>query len=222
MSQVLAEFGQTLSSPHDLRDILGFPDSIQSALILAELAWGGRRRSEFYGFEILCRLRTEHRLRCPIAVCSFTPELALRKQFPVLDFPQHPFIRLPANPSAIITTLSTAPPADEPRLNHILMYCDLYGRLERLLTHGRGFPIFVRAVEESTPDAQGWRNLRSDSDLLRKYLRGGALEQEITEKGNNLITALDAACRAEDSEKLREARACYMELRIALRDVKRI
>lgn len=212
-----------LVSEEELMDTGWTSSHISGAIILAGLTWNNHRRTDFHGFEIVYRLRAEHRLQCPIVLCSFMPESYLRMKFPVLDFPQHPFIRLPTDAQTLIATLDAAPAADKSRLNHILMYCGLQGRLERLLTHGRGMPFFTHTqrVEESTLDAQMWRNLQADCELLGTYLKGESLSQDIVRSGNRLADTLSEACQTQDPNKLYDAKDYFKKLLAILQEVDR-
>lgn len=178
--------------------------AIKHVIILAELTWNDRKLSDFSGFEILCQLRAEHRLRCPIAVCSFMPESWLRKKFPILEFPQHhPFIRLPASAETFIEKIQKAETADEPRLNDIISsYCDPKGRLIRLITHGKGFRQITRNVGVIQGDDSLWSTCSDDVGLLRKYLVNKLLGNTILSLGNELAANLEEAIRARNLQNL--------------------
>jgi len=138
-------------------------------VLLAELKWAGHQRSDFYGFELLCRLRTELRVACPVVVCSFLPRAVLVRRFPILEFPQnHPFIQLPTTPASVLDELAQAESANEPRLNDIIRsYCDPRARLRHLLTHGTGFRALLNGSEPP------WDPLQVDLERLRAYTRAG-------------------------------------------------
>lgn len=183
-------------------------------IILAELNWNGKKLSDFYGFEILCQLRTEHRLRCPIAVCSFMPENYLKKKFPILEFPQHhPFIRLPASPETFAERIQKAEIADEPRLNDIISsYCDPRGRLIKLLTHGKGFRRITRNVQVNTPDDSLWSDCNEDLALLRNYLVNKLLGSSILSLGNTLAAKLEESIRTRNLQGLLSAKSLFDSL----------
>lgn len=179
----------------------GIPEHV---IILAELRLGNKKLSDFYGFEILCQLRAEHRLKCPIAVCSFMPEPWLRKKFPILEFPQHhPFIRLPASPETFIEKIEKAEVADESRLNDIIIsYCHLKGRLIKLITHGAGFRQITRSLNVKQENDSLWSSCQDDLALLKTYLSNEALGSTILATGEKLVGKLHEAIQSRKVETL--------------------
>lgn len=63
--------------------------------ILAELKWEGKKRSDFYGLELVKQLRTIHKVTCPIVVCSFMKEF---KKHEFFKAPGHYLLQLPDSP----------------------------------------------------------------------------------------------------------------------------
>lgn len=186
----------------------------EGLVILAELKWNGKKLSDFYGFETLCHLRAEHRLRCPISVCSFMPENYLKKTFPILEFPQHhPFIRLPASPDTFAEKIQESEIADEHRLNDIISsYCDPSGRLIRLITHGKGFRHITRNVQMNTPDDSLWPACSDDLALLRNYLVNKLLGSAILSLGSTLTAKLEEAIRRRNLKGLLSTRSLFDSL----------
>lgn len=177
------------------QDVIKNQQEFDSIVILAELSLDGKKLCDFYGFEILCQLRAEHRLKCPIAVCSFMPEAWLRKKFPILEFPQHhPFIQLPASPETFIERVQKAEIADEPRLNDIIVsYCNPKGRLIRLLTHGEGFRQITKNIQINNADDSFWFACKDDLSLLRTYLVNKAFGETVLSLGSTLAEKLEEA-----------------------------
>lgn len=193
-------------------------------VILAELNWNGKKLSDFYGFEILSRLRAEHRLKCPITVCSFMPEPWLRKKFPILEFPQHhPLVRLPARPEMFVEKIEKAEFADEFRLNDIIMsYCDLKGRLVGLITHGKGFRHITRALRKDEASDSLFSNCLDDLALLKNYLMNKALGDTISILGAKLVVKLQEAIQLRNFEMLLATRSVFDSLVSELRNSKNL
>lgn len=63
--------------------------------ILAELKWEGKKRTDFFGLELVKQLRTIHKVTCPIVVCSFMKEF---KKHEFFKAPGHYLLRLPDLP----------------------------------------------------------------------------------------------------------------------------
>jgi CheY-like chemotaxis protein len=71
--------------------------------LLAELNWDVYKRADFFGVELIKILRVNHRLVCPIIVCSFMPfsyfidplQHETYSHYRVLGTPGHYFIQLP-------------------------------------------------------------------------------------------------------------------------------
>lgn len=180
-------------------------------VVLAELNWNGKKLSDFYGFEILSQLRAEHRIKCPIAICSFMPELYFRKKFPILEFPQHhPFVRLPAEPQTILSALEKAEFADEYRLNDIIIsYCDPRGRLMKLITHGKGFRQITRNLSVYPSDDSLWSSCQDDLALLKNYLMNKLLGNTISMVGTKLVIKLEEAIQSRNLEMLLATRSAF-------------
>lgn len=66
--------------------------------ILAELKWEGKKRSDFYGLELVKQLRTIHKVTCPIVVCSFMKEFKKHEFFKASG---HYLLRLPDSPLSL-------------------------------------------------------------------------------------------------------------------------
>lgn len=169
-------------------------------VIIAELDWNGNKLSQFYGLEILCKLRAEYRYKCPIAVCSFIEEDWLWKKFPILDFPQHhPFIRLPVGKETYIEKIQSAEEADESKLNDIIInYCNLIGRFSRLITHGPGFRQITNSINLDEVQNSIWSDCNSDLILLKNYLSNKSLGGTILEIGSKLTLEIEKAIMAND------------------------
>lgn len=189
-------------------------NNVQGIVILAELNWNGKKLSDFYGFEILCKLRTEHRLKCPIAICSFMPEPWLRKKFPILDFPQnHPFIRLPASPETFVEKIKKAEVADEFRLNDIITsYCDPKGKLRNLINHGGGFRQIIRANEKLVANKSFFNQCKSDLALFEEYINGNLFNKNVIEIGQKLITEFKQALQSKNTNRFLEAKQLFLKL----------
>lgn len=71
--------------------------------ILAELKWG-RNRTDLYGFTIAKKIRQEHKVLCPIILCSFLNKEHFRlleiKDADILKYPGHYLLQLPDKPSS--------------------------------------------------------------------------------------------------------------------------
>lgn len=186
----------------------------EGIVLCGELCWNGKKFTDFHGFEILCQLRAEHRLECPIAICSFMPESWLRNKFPILDFPQHhPFIRLPASPEKFIEKIHKAEAADEPRLNDIIIsYCDPKGRLIRLITHGKGFHQIIGNIKLNKDDEALWTNCNDDLALLKNYLLNRVLGSTILSLGNTLEVKLKEAIRTKNLDTLIDTKSIFNTL----------
>jgi hypothetical protein len=124
----------------------------------------------FVGMDAVCRLRMEKRIVMPIVVCSFMQEEFMVKRFPILMYPQHhPYLRLPASPEDIKTTLMQSVEMDEFRLREVIeKYCDPVGRAFHLLTHSHGFRMLQTQNENLMEmrqvideDVKQFRNLLS-------------------------------------------------------------
>lgn len=217
----LTEFGTPISES-EIVDDGGRLNDVKVIIILAELIWNDKKRGDFYGFEILYKLRAEYRLKCPIAICSFMPKQALRGQFPILKFAKnHPFMRLPTSPDEIKAALESGEVADESRLSHILQYCNLRGRLERLITHGKGLPSLDKTPVGVPLNDQNWHNLQEDSTLLARYLKSGVLDPALAEAGFSFLATLKTAIRERDQQALHEARERFKRLQATLQDTYR-
>lgn len=188
----------------DLESILIQNAYIGGIIVYSELKWEHHKLSTFYGFDLLCVFRTEYRLKCPIAICSFMPEPWLRKKFPILDFPQHhPFIHLPASPDAFIEKIEKAEVADEPRLNDIIIsYCDLKGRLIKLITHGKGFRQITRNAGVNNGYDSLWSDCYDDLALLRSYLSNRALGKTVLSIGFEVEAKLQKAITEKNLDNL--------------------
>jgi len=88
-------------------------EPVQAVILAAELTWSGQATGAFYGFEMLCRLRAELGLGCPVVMASFMEGEWLRRRFPILDFQSHhPLVRLPARPQTLRQAAMNAKQAD--------------------------------------------------------------------------------------------------------------
>lgn len=136
-------------------------DEVQSIVVLAELSWGGRRLSEFYGLEVVRRLRVEYRLHCPIIVCSFMPEsfflpdaddeehAGWKATYNLLEAPGHTFRSLPFD----FTKLNehTGSPLSDILLDDILeSLCDLEGLLNEI-EHDLRQAVVLNSGQHSEP-----------------------------------------------------------------------
>lgn len=101
-------------------------------IILAELNWDGRKLSEFYGIEILKKLRLEKRLLIPAIVCSFlSKDYFLAQSFKgkndILKTPGHLFRQLPFDINEIKNI--SIQPLDEETLDDIVeSFCNIEGK----------------------------------------------------------------------------------------------
>ena len=70
--------------------------AFDSIYILAELTWDGKTRSEFYGIELVKKLRLRN-VDIPVVICSFMPRKVLIEKYrhEILGFRGHGFIHLP-------------------------------------------------------------------------------------------------------------------------------
>lgn len=66
--------------------------------ILAELKWQTKKRTDFFGLELVKQLRTIHKVTCPIVVCSF---LQVFKKHEFFKAPGHYLIQLPLSLSSL-------------------------------------------------------------------------------------------------------------------------
>jgi len=202
LSRLLAGI-QNVSSKEEMESFSKWSE-VRGVVVSAEIRWDMRQPAELYGFEILSILRAELRLKCPIAICSFLSEPWLRRRFPILDFPQHhPFMHLPASPETFIQTLREGEEADEYRLNDIIMsYCDLRGRLAKLITHGNGFRQITRTLGLDKAADSLFFYCLDDLQLFRKYLMNGALGETILTLGHELEVNLRKAIQSKSTEQL--------------------
>ncbi|MBN1999761.1 hypothetical protein JW935_19555, partial [candidate division KSB1 bacterium] len=169
------------------------------ALILAEVTAENHLRSDFYGFELLCRLRAEYRWTCPVGIASFMPPVYLSSRFPILDYPQHhPFLQLPATPASVENLFSETEPVGKARLNEIVMfYCDPLGRLIHLLTHGRAFHVLYK---NKRPDRDFSVKFASDLEQLKRYLDVLPVPESMSEKVRQLLKILHRVAEKQHSE----------------------
>jgi hypothetical protein len=173
----------------------GESEKVNATIVLAEIRSKGQELSRFYGLEILCKLRMEYRLTCPIVVCSFMPKEYLSKRFPILagfsgDY--HPFVQLPTTPNKIAAEIQNAELADEPVLDDIIRrYCHPAQRIGYLLTHGKGFKAILRG--EVLPEA-----CALDIALLRRYLLSNPFSAGQLTLANQFILNLEAGLRDGD------------------------
>ncbi len=185
---------------------------VQAVILAAELTWSGKAPSAFYGFEMLCRLRAETGLGCPVVMASFMEGEWLRRRFPILDFQSHhPLVRLPARPEVLRQVAMNAKPADRFRLHDLVRsYCDPQGRLLRLLTHGNGFrQLAARETPLSPSDQQA---LRQDARLLQRWLEHLPADAERIAQLKNLLAQVDKTCRTPTTENISDARQVLQEI----------
>ncbi len=197
-----------------LRRMIG-EKPIPAMVVLAELQWSGHE-TDFYGMELLCQLRADRGVTCPIAVASFLSLADLRQRFPILDFSsQHPFIRLPATPREMAATARNGKPADLFRLRDIISSCcDPRGRLIKLLTHGTGLRNLVRCP--GTLTAIEMQALQDDDRLLRRYLQHSFLEKSIEAKTWELVNQLERMFIEASAENIASAQKTLQNLIRAL------
>jgi CheY-like chemotaxis protein len=118
--------------------------SAASALvILAELNWDSKLKSQFYGIDILRKLRAERRLIHPVVFCSFLPlsYFASNPKYEILKVPGHTFIQLPFRPKKDETIVNyikrnLGAPLSEELLDDIVDHlCDAKGLIHEIHHH---------------------------------------------------------------------------------------
>jgi hypothetical protein len=189
--------------------------ALQYVVILAELCWDGRRFSDLYGLDFLCRLRMEYRLTCPVVVCSFMPETFMLRKFSLLaDFSSnHPFLQLPQSTAAIINRARNGVPLDEPRLNHVIVNCcDPSIRIHRHLTHGRGFQVIYRGGSMSNLTQSFLSDCESDLQILKNYLKCPVLGDVELTLANAFMNNLGSMLKEGDVNAMLELKASLQEL----------
>ncbi len=187
-------------------------EPVQAVILAAELTWSGKAPGAFYGFEMLCRLRGETGLGCPVVMASFMEGEWLRRRFPILDFQSHhPLVRLPAPPQALRHAAMNAKPADRFRLHDLVRsYCDPQGRLLRLLTHGSGFRRLATVETRLSPADQ--QALMQDTRLLQRWLEHLPADAERIAQLKNLLDRVDKIGRTPNAENMSDARLVLQEL----------
>ncbi|NLP09010.1 hypothetical protein GX408_01300 [bacterium] len=187
-------------------------EPVQAVILAAELTWSGNAPSIFYGLEVLCRLRAETGLGCPVVMASFMEGEWLRRRFPILDFQSHqPLLRLPARPQALRQAAMNAKPADRFRLHDMVRsYCDPQGRLLRLLTHGNGFRKLAALQTPLSPSDQ--QALMQDARLLERWLAHLPADAEQIAQLKDLLDLVDKTCRSPTAENINDARLLLQEL----------
>ncbi|OPZ69727.1 MAG: hypothetical protein BWY83_01883 [bacterium ADurb.Bin478] len=185
---------------------------VQAIILAAELTWSGKAPSAFYGFEVLCRLRAETGVGCPVVMASFMQGEWLRRRFPILDFQSHhPLVRLPARPQVLRQAAMNAKPADRFRLHDMVRsYCDPQGRLLRLLTHGNGFRQLAAVQTLLSPSDQ--QALMQDARLLQRWLEQLPADAERIAQLKNLLDRVDKSCRTPTAENTSNARRVLQEI----------
>ncbi len=196
------------------------PDGI---VIVAELTWNGKRFSDFYGIEVLQRLRFEHRIKCKTVICSPQTEDFLRKQFPILDFTQHhPLIKPPVLSAALVDILDKSEKIeDESRLVDIITkYCDPIGRMMHLLDHRKGFRYLWVAWSEDSITENVVSGCKEDLLILKRYLRNDVFDSAVVANGKALYEYMIHSLNTNDVKKLFNAKDKIEELYNLLMEVR--
>jgi hypothetical protein len=183
----------------------------RAMVLLAELTWPGHDAG-FYGLELLCQLRADLALSCPVAVASFMPFTWLRQRYPILDFAgQHPFIRLPALPDEIVGVARSGKPADPFRLRDMVSSCcDPRGRFIKLVTHGPGLRNLARCL--GSLSAKELAAVQDDCRLLQQYLQHSFLEKNIEQPARELLDHLQRLLLEANTDHITNAQQAVQRL----------
>ncbi|HUI29729.1 MAG TPA: hypothetical protein VLX91_05895 [Candidatus Acidoferrales bacterium] len=103
-------------------------------VILAELDWNGKKLSDFYGVEILKKLRAERHMTAQVLFCSFLPEEYFylpthHGRFDILKTSGHHFCQLPADLKTTLSKLNMEPIDIETLEDIVDSTCGLKGLL---------------------------------------------------------------------------------------------
>ncbi len=140
-------------------------EKVSSVCLCAELLWEGHRYSDFYGFDIIQKLRLENGVKCTIVVFSFMSKQYLLEKVAkarILNAPGHYFIHLPSifkHESAALSYL------DDDLLNDInYSFFNIRGRVSEI-THQLQNSLYKKNIGTKLTDLED----RLNSELKNSF-----------------------------------------------------